>query len=144
MRRLLSLWSDEEVSPDGTKRAAYAGVRMAFLQPSDQIIDFEKACLQAGDEQLEERLLAFADASYLPTTGDGWMGRALALAALEHPMLNPPKKAGRPRKMLSVEIVERAITLLWDVEHRQRLSEAAGSKLSDREACRKILVERGN
>ena len=122
-------------------RAASVGVRMAFLNPPDEIIAFEKACLQAGDEQLEEWLFAFADKRQLPTTGNGWMGRALALATLEHPMLNQPKKAGRPRKLLRKAIVIRSYTRFTKVEELQSRSRAEGHELSDREACRQLLLQ---
>jgi hypothetical protein len=131
----------KKLRPVVPNRAAYTGVRMAFLNPSDEIIAFEQACLQAGNKQLEEWLFAFAVKRALPTTGDGWIGRCLALAALEHPMLNPAMKAGRPRTQLRAAIIMRSYTTFTKVEELQSRSRAEGRELSDREACRQLLLQ---
>jgi hypothetical protein len=109
--------------------------------PPKALEAFEDFCLHAGDKEIGERLKAFAARRAFPVAGPGWQARVLALAALEHPALNPAKGRGRPKKRFRFEQVGRLAMLFARVRQCKQAAADRGDSISDREACKQLLQE---
>jgi hypothetical protein len=103
-----------------------------------------------GTNELDRRLVAYADKRHLSLSGVNWREHILNHAALEHPDLKPRKQKGRPKANIGLLSLghlfhgasgydKDALNWLEAVDQVKRLS--APRKVSDASAIRQIMAQ---